>query len=165
MAAIWIPVVGFEGFYEVSNEGFVRSVRTGRVLSPGLHKQGYRLVTLCKSGTRSTKTVHRIVAIAFIPNPDRKPFVDHIYGVAAGDMVKNLRWATRTENCQNAGIRSDNKTGHKGVTFNQRSQKYEARIKLNGKVKYLGSFITAEEAYAAYCAAAQTNYGVFARLV
>jgi len=165
MAAIWIPIVGYEGFYEVSDEGFVRSARTGRVLAPGLHKHGYRLVGLCKDGKQSTKTVHRLVAIAFIPNPENKPCVDHVFGVAAGDMVKNLRWATSAENGRNAGLSKRNSTGFKGVSFNKRTQKYEARIKLNGKVKYLGSFITAEEAYAAYCAAAQTNYGVFARLV
>ena len=162
--ACWKSVVGFEN-YEVSNEGFVRSVRTGRVLNPKINN-GYRQVNLYKGGGAkpSMRLVHRLVAIAFIPNPDDKSFVDHVFGVAAGDMVKNLRWATRTENGQNRCINKNNKTGFKGVTFNKRTQKYEAHIRLNGKQTYLGSFNTAAEGYAAYCLAATEKFGAYAKM-
>lgn len=115
MEEIWKSVKGFEGYYEVSNMGNVRSidriVKRGRffekrkshllsvVKSSGTH--GYCLVNLYKDGKIYPKKVHRLVADVFIENPENKPYVDHINGVRDDNRVENLRWVTYKENYLN----------------------------------------------------------------
>lgn len=104
----WIS--GYEGLYKVSNLGRILMVERvdsiGRVL-PELIKStrkgvgGYTIVTLNKEGRKRTKLVHRLVAIAFIPNPENKPSVDHIDGTRDNNVVENLRWVTAAENNAN----------------------------------------------------------------
>ena len=113
MTEIWKPVVGFEGSYEVSNFGRVRSLArvirlsNGRlkpiketVLLPHLCK-GYYAVRLWSKGKSHFKTIHRLVAQAFIPNPEGKPQIDHIDTNTLNNNVDNLRWATGQENNMN----------------------------------------------------------------
>lgn len=88
--------------YSVSNEGRVRNFKTGRILKQGTHKQGYHLVWLSDENGRHGKSVHRLVAEAFIPNPNGKPQVNHIDGNKANNGVKNLEWNTGSENTKHA---------------------------------------------------------------
>ena len=97
-----------------------------------------------------TYKVHRLVAIAFISNPDDKPEVDHIDENKTNDNVNNLRWATDRGNKQNIGITRYNTSGFKGVSYQKLSKKYKATIKIAGKQKHLGYFKTAEDASKAY---------------
>lgn len=100
---VWLPIFGFEA-YEVSNEGRVRSWKGKTEPRPHqlklvLSKCGsYPQVDLSNSGRRKTRKVHRLVAEAFIPNPDGKPEVAHINGNPADNRASNLRWSTRVEN-------------------------------------------------------------------
>jgi hypothetical protein len=95
---IWKDVIGYEGLYTVSDTGLVRSVKTGKLMSPFLHKGKWLKVTLYKEGTKRHWRVHRLVAIAFIPNPDNKPEVNHISLDKADNSVANLEWTTGEEN-------------------------------------------------------------------
>lgn len=99
----WRPVVGYEGLYEVSDWGRVRSLKYGkeRILYQYLTTANYYLVALSKNGKVRRFGVHRLVATAFIPNPDKKPQVDHISGVRTENFAWNLRWATQSENLRN----------------------------------------------------------------
>ena len=104
---IWKPVTNYEGLYEVSNLGRVRSLdfkRTGkeRVLKPGTDTKGYLRVILYKNGEKAIKKVSRLVAEAFIPNPENKPTVDHINKQRDDDRVENLQWFTYGENNKKA---------------------------------------------------------------
>lgn len=114
---VWSPIKNYEGLYEVSNMGRVRSldrkqsraivgletyVKKGRVLSPRLQRQGYQLVALFKKGEREDKLIHRIVAESFIPNPLKKETVNHKDNVKGNNVVNNLEWATQSENSKHA---------------------------------------------------------------
>lgn len=84
--------------YEISNFGNIRNKTKLLKIVP--NKQGYNIVVLC-NGIRKTINVHRLVAAAFVPNPENKPCVDHIDGDRANNHADNLRWVTAKENCNN----------------------------------------------------------------
>ena len=90
----WRDVVGYEGLYEVSDEGDVKSKR-------GLRKQNYsHKGYLCKEGVAKYYFVHRLVAEAFVDNVDNKPYVNHIDEVKDNNNISNLEWCTSAENKQ-----------------------------------------------------------------
>lgn len=103
MMEIWKPIKGYEGFYEVSNKGNVRSIRKNTILSQTVGvKNGYCYVGFCKDGQNKKMLVHRLVAIAFIDNPEGKRTVNHIDGNKKNNAVENLEWATYSENHKHA---------------------------------------------------------------
>jgi len=151
----WRSVVDWETLYEVSNYGRVR--RDGKLLK--LKMSGttpYHYVNLCNGSLSIYKTVHRLVATAWLPNPSYKPCVDHIDGNHINNHISNLRWATRSENQQN----KRSKKLFKGVIIHR--GKWQAQIMIDGIQSYLGVCDTPEEAYFVYCGAATFYYGDFA---
>lgn len=97
----WKPVKDYEGLYEVSNFGDVRTLDERHYLklkTQKKNKDGHMRVWLSKESKKSAFFVHRIVATAFIPNPENKPVVNHIDGNPSNNHVDNLEWATRSEN-------------------------------------------------------------------
>ena len=116
MEEIWKPITNYEGLYEVSNLGNVKSLEKtilrsdgikkhlpNRVLNPYINNDGYSVVNLYKDKKTQTFYVHRLVAEAFIQNPENKPFIDHIIPVRVGgtNEISNLRWCTIEENNNN----------------------------------------------------------------
>jgi hypothetical protein len=106
MNEIWRKIEEFKN-YEVSNLGNVRSLnyrRTGetKILKLGKDKNGYLYICLWENGKQYFKTVHRLVATAFISNPQGKPQINHINGDKENNRVSNLEWCTGKENCQHA---------------------------------------------------------------
>jgi hypothetical protein len=111
---IWMPVVGYEGLYEISNYGNLRSLDRytinrgvkafvlGWELKYQLSTNGYYMAFLAKESTRKNTTIHSIVAKAFIPNPDNKPYVNHKNGIKTDNMAENLEWVTPKENTHHA---------------------------------------------------------------
>ena len=89
---------GYEGLYKVSNYGEVYSVRKGKNLSAGKSSSGYLTVGLCKNGKERSFRINRLVAKAFIPNPDSKAQVNHVDGNKLNNRVDNLEWCTPYEN-------------------------------------------------------------------
>lgn len=100
---IWKDVVGYEGYYQVSNLGNVRSIKYGKISNMYLrkHKYGYMTIRFSVNGIVRGYKIHRLVAEAFIPNPENKPHIDHINTIRTDNRVENLRWVTRTENANN----------------------------------------------------------------
>lgn len=100
-AIVWKPVPGYEGFYEVSNSGKIRSVyRYKKILKPMISNTGYERVDLFKNKVRKQFSVHRLVAMAFIKIEDGKPFVNHKDENKLNNNVDNLEWISHVENCR-----------------------------------------------------------------
>ena len=114
MSEVWKDIASFEGRYAVSNLGRVKAhahLRHGvgmsgsgavaykeKILTPGTSAAGYLAVGLCGAGGRKNYLVHRLVAKAFLPNPDNRPQVNHKDGDKAHNEDSNLEWATSKEN-------------------------------------------------------------------
>ena len=139
----WKPIPGYEGRYEVSSWGRVLSKRTNKFLKPNVMNHGYACVHLYSGGkqTRVVKTIHQLVAIAFIPNPHDYREVNHKNFLRRDNRVENLEWVSRKENVQHAlaagrRVRPEKKV--KGIslasgliyTFNSL---IEAEISMRGK--------------------------------
>lgn len=92
---------GFENLYEVSDTGIIRRIDSQRELKTHPDKDGYLRLNLSKNGKKKNFAVHRLVAMAFIPNSESKPQVDHIDTDLKNNSVSNLRWATPYENIHN----------------------------------------------------------------
>lgn len=95
---IWKEIPGYEGLYEVSNTGMVRSLRYNKIMIPNTNRCGYQYINLCKDGIRKTKTIHRLVAQVFIPNPDNLPEVNHRDEDKINNIAENLEWCDRKYN-------------------------------------------------------------------
>lgn len=94
----WKPVVGYESAYQVSNIGNVRNTKRNKNLKIWKHRTGYMLCKLYWNGKKNTLAVHRLMAIAFIPNPDNKPQVNHKNTTKHHNRLDNLEWVTNSEN-------------------------------------------------------------------
>lgn len=110
----WRDIKGYEGYYQVSNMGRVKSldryVKTNKggktllkskIMKP-MERKGYMRVSLTKNNFDKTYSIHRLVGIAFIPNPDNKPQINHINGNRSDNRVENLEWCTNGENQKHA---------------------------------------------------------------
>lgn len=111
----WKDVAGYEGIYQCSDLGRVRTVartivcKNGmpkplpqRTLKPHFNSNGYLWVYLWKDGLKRFRFVHRLIAEVFVPNPEAKLFVNHIVGVKTRNEAVNLEWSTRKENISHA---------------------------------------------------------------
>ena len=147
--------------YHVSNKGNVKDNKTNNIMKQSTHQDGYKQLNLKNNEKWKKFYIHRLVAKAFLENPDEKPKVDHIDNNPSNNNAKNLRWATSNENGFNQGKRINNTSGFKGVSFNKKANKYEARININGKTKYLKHYETPEEASEKYEIKAKEIHGDF----
>src|SRR6204780_5719902 len=103
----WKPIVDYEGIYDVSDLGNVRSIvdrknsYAGKILKPQ-NKKGYRTLGLTVDNKTKWRKASRLVALAFLPNPQNKPPVNHKDGIKSNDILSNLEWATISENTKHA---------------------------------------------------------------
>lgn len=124
MEEIWKDIEGYDGLYQVSNLGRVRSWKKYRenkrtipkILKQDINMWGYFYLVLSNKTNKTHKLVHRLVGGAFIPNPEKKPQINHIDGNRKNNNAKNIEWVTNKENSIHAhrlGL-TDNRGGKNG---------------------------------------------------
>lgn len=147
---IWKDIVGYEGLYQVSNLGRVKSLERTVTIGFGNKKHleekimsfstrsGYSIIVLKKNGTKASKQVHRLVAEAFIPKEDDKNIVNHKDFDRKNNVVENLEWCTQKENIRHSvdrmkhpKTRTQTNTGHQYIS--RRNNYY--RVTIEGKEK------------------------------
>ena len=105
-------LLSFNRNYAISNLGNIINVKSGRLLKTNINPYGYKYVQLSINGIRTTYRIHRLVARAFVDNPDNKPYVNHIDGNKLNNNANNLEWVTAKENDNHArktGLKNQNK--------------------------------------------------------
>lgn len=115
----WKPVVGYEALYEVSDAGEVFGLTRKGIIKSFVSHRGYPLVSLFNKGKRGF-SVHRLVAKAFIPNPDNLPEVNHKNGIKTDNRVENLEWCTSQANIDHSvatGLWKPNKGSNHGTSI------------------------------------------------
>jgi hypothetical protein len=157
---VWKDVLGYEGLYQVSDLGSIRSFqqRTPRILKRIKTRYGYLTVGLSRDGIQKHKFVHRLVYEAFNGPFEQESvynMVDHINRDRADPRLVNLRASNATLNCLN--------NGGKGYSFHKQSLKYDVRIYKFGKITTFGSFVTEEEAAAHAIKVKAENYALHAK--
>lgn len=126
----WKDAIGYEGIYKVSNTGIIKSDRYGKfkTMMPTTNSTGYMAVGLIdKNNIRKKCLIHRIVALAFIPNPENKKTVNHINGIKSDNRVENLEWNTHQENVIHS-YKSGLKIPTRGVQFVSRCKLNEGKV-------------------------------------
>ena len=131
--------------YLIYPSGKVWSKASKIYLSDRYNGNGYLIVYLSKDGIQKNHFIHRLLAIHFIENPDNKPCVDHWDGNKTNNKLNNLRWATKSENEQNTGVRKNNKLGIKNISYDKSGDRYKYEKMIEG-VTHRQYFKTLEEA-------------------
>tara|TARA_R110000822_G_scaffold224614_1_gene357557 strand:- start:138 stop:713 length:576 start_codon:yes stop_codon:yes gene_type:complete len=138
--------------YSVSNLGRIRCDTTNKIRKPSKDTNGYYIVLMYNSidKVNKCKSVHRLIAQAFIPNLENKELIDHIDGNRTNNILSNLRWATSQENARNRKKRTGTSSQYKGGYFNKRNNNWRSAIMINGKTIHLGTYETEIQAGQAY---------------
>jgi hypothetical protein len=163
MVEVWKDVPNYEGIYQVSNLGRVKSLsriklNCGKypfttkeiILKQGLDLKGYPLVVLTKDNKRKTRSIHQLVAEAFL---NHKPcgyelVIDHINDNPLDNRIENLQVVTQRFNTHKTQGKYTSK--YKGVHWDKRAKKWKTSIVINGKTKHLGRFVNEYDAYIVY---------------
>lgn len=95
---MWKDIIGFEGIYEINENGDIRDFKSKQLRNYYINNKGYKMIDLCKNGTRIRMLVHRLVAIHFVPNPNNYPIVLHKDNIKLNTCYTNLEWGTYSEN-------------------------------------------------------------------
>ena len=164
----WLPIPGYEGYYEVSDLGIVRSVPrhnhrgawySGRILRMQLNMRGYLQVSLSKHGRCRNRLVHQLVLTAFAGRRPRGKEARHLNGIKTDCRAVNLKWGTRSENrldiVRHKRERQAAPSRLRGTHWDKTSRKWVARIHYDGRSHFLGHFPTDVAAHRAYIEVAE----------
>lgn len=162
---IWRDISGYEGLYQISNLGRVKSfnryivknngvkeLRKGRILKSVLLSTGYFCVTLCKDNYHKIYSIHRLIAETFIPNPDNLPQVDHINTIRNDNRIENLRWVDSKGQMNNYLTKqhcSDSQKAEKAYWYGIKGKEHPCSkpiLQLSKKQEIINQFVSAVDA-------------------
>lgn len=136
----WRDVIGYESLYQVSNLGRVKSISYGaeKIRKPVLSSPGYFSMVLYKNNEPKLVRIHILVAVAFIPNPDNKPEVNHRFGNKNDNRVSELEWVTQSENLQHAYNTGLKRRGsdHPRAKFTEEQVRYIREVCIPGNREF-----------------------------
>lgn len=137
---VWKPIPNYEGLYEVSSLGRVKSIKKNKILKNSVYKNEYSNVGVFKDNIRKTKRVHQLVAEVFLNHVPcgMKLVIDHINGNVLDNRVENLQIVSQRENISKMNGKFSSK--YIGVSWDSNSNKWKAMIYFNGKQYHLGLF-------------------------
>lgn len=170
---IWLPIKDYEGLYEISNLGRVKSLEryvtysNGRIhlyeekiMKSRLNEYGYYRIGLNINRKQKQCIIHRLIAIHFIPKIEGKNVINHKNGIKTDNRIENLEWVTARENTCHYHNSTNKSSQYTGVSFNNfRGKNWRAQITINQKTISLGYFDTELAASEAY-QAALTQYQI-----
>jgi len=139
---IWKDIEDYEGYYQVSNLGRVKSIikRKEKILKACEDPNGYYIVTLYKDSIKKSFSVHRLVIVAFIKNEFDLPQVDHIDRNKLNNNLDNLRWVSYSENNRNTNHCDIASSKYNGVSWHKLRKNWRVQIGVNKKQIHLGCF-------------------------
>ena len=157
---IWKDIEGYEGLYCISNLGRVKSLsrilkgrNCNRITKEKIRNiflySGYLGLILCTDNKQKKTSIHRLIAKAFVENPNKKCIVNHIDGNKLNNSIENLEWVTMRENSCHSQLKKDSTSNLIGVSFHSKSKKWASQIFINNKTIHLGLYNTEEKAYQA----------------
>lgn len=114
----WLPIPNYEELYKIDTFGNIKSLRRNIILKPMKDKKGYYKIGLHKDGKTKFFSIHRLVALSFLPNPNDYNVINHIDGNPSNNYVENLEWCTQSHNIQHAydtGLKTGKSAIHKGI--------------------------------------------------
>jgi hypothetical protein len=154
MKEIWKTIENYEGLYEVSTLGRVKSFKLGKeaILNPSKNSKGYLVINLHKDGKRKTFNLHKLVAVAFLSHSPcgMRLVVDHINNDKQDNRAENLQLISNQENTSKDRKKWIQSNKYFGISCNAKTKKWKAEILLNGKLHYIGLYKSEIEANEAY---------------
>jgi len=148
MLEIWKDIPGYEGLYQASSFGRVKSLYTGEIKKPTLAKVGYYVMTLSKSKNKKVEYVHLLILLAFKGPAPIGLIGDHKNNIKTDNLPSNLQYVTRRVN--NTKDRKPSVSRFIGVSWDKHRAKWFSQIAINGNRKFLGRFDSEEDAGDAY---------------
>ena len=154
---IWKDIEGYEGDYQVSNFGRIKSFKRNKetILSIANNKAGYCVINFTFMKKQKLKLVHRLVAECFLGKSDLE--VNHKDGDKNNNNILNLEFISARDNCIHRHKSEKTSSEYAGVYWNKAALKWRAKIYLNGVTKHLGYFYDELDAYNAYLKALKDN--------
>jgi hypothetical protein len=153
MKEIWKDIPGYEGRYQASNQGRIKSLVSNIIMKQQLGKRGYYCVDLSLNGKRKNYTVHKLVAMCFLshePDGTMNLVIDHINNDKLDNRIHNLQLISNRDNLIKSIDKEKTYSKYTGVTWDKQSQKWKSNIRINSKSYHLGLFEIEEDAHKAF---------------
>jgi hypothetical protein len=141
----WKSIINYPN-YEISNMGNCRNILTNNNLKYSINRCGYKKYHIYdENEIRKSLSLHRLLAIHFIPNPENKKYVDHSDNNKLNNSISNLRWVTRNENSRNRNSNKNTSSSYVGIHHSKTENKWKYSVNVNGKI-HMKRFDTEKEA-------------------